>query len=164
MTLLRKADVEAGLTSVAAGVALIAVVDHELDPVRVSGLKAELVEAPARLASVALALDGRGCRVGARAESPVVLGRVGAGLDARARLRRGLPRSEHVARRDGTDVVRLLLPVARPAGRIARGVGDERCRELGAAGRIGRRRVAPNLGWGVVRPGDRYRRDERVDS
>src|SRR3954451_8782265 len=69
-------DVHARLADVAAGVVLVAVVNHELDAVGVAGLEVEAVHVPARLGAPALVRQrGRGS-VAACAEVPVVLRRV----------------------------------------------------------------------------------------
>src|SRR6266536_4495902 len=105
-------QVHAGLAHVAAGLVLVAVVDHEQDPVGVPGrdrvpvLVLQAGEVPAHFGPVFLVADARGRCVRAGTVG-AVLRRIGARCDRRARLDRSLPGAEQVVRALSVVVVVL---------------------------------------------------------
>ena len=141
----------AALAHVAARLVLIAVMDHEIEPIGVIGYQAELGHIPTHFRTVALIDQIRGNRISKWAELVVVLG----GIDIWSHrhhgwiLRlvhcpdRGFPRSEHRMRRNRRAA---KLPVAGQAARITGDVGNEQRRIDWATGNIGARLVPRRRG------------------
>src|SRR5262249_26857874 len=125
--------VEAGLPGVATALVLVAVVNHDVEAVAVTGLQPQAAQVPAHLRTVTLIRQTSRGGVGASSQVPVVLRRIGGGDD-----RHGWRRSSIIyltgerfpGAEDGIGSNRgpAPLPVAAAVVRIGGRVADEQRR------------------------------------